>query len=69
VVRGGSPAGPQAVSEEHGLQKLYQTLDELKIHPRVLVLKLPLSASLQRKVGELFISVTCHSIITLEKIL
>jgi hypothetical protein len=33
--------GPQAVSEEKLLKKLYQTLNELKIHPDMSVLKLP----------------------------
>jgi len=58
VVRGGSPSGPQAVSEEKALQKLYQTLNELKNTPYMSVLKLPLLVDLQQKVGELVISIT-----------
>jgi hypothetical protein len=38
VVRG----GPHAVSEEKALKKVYQTLNERKIHPYMSVLKLPL---------------------------
>jgi hypothetical protein len=41
VVRGGSPGGPQAVSEEKALPKLYQTLNKRKIRPYMSVLKLP----------------------------
>jgi hypothetical protein len=40
VVRGGSPGGPQAVSEGKALRKLYQTLNERKPHPYMSVLKL-----------------------------
>jgi hypothetical protein len=43
VVRGGL----QAVSEEKALQKLYQTLNEWKIHPYMTVLKLPLLVDFQ----------------------
>jgi hypothetical protein len=42
VLRGSSPGGPQAVSEVKALQKLYQTLNEWKIHPYMSVIKLPL---------------------------
>jgi hypothetical protein len=44
VVRG----GPQAVSKEKSLQKLYQTLNEGKIHPYMSLLKLPLLVDLQQ---------------------
>jgi hypothetical protein len=60
-------SGPQAVSEEIALQKLYQTLKEGKISPYLSVLKLPLLDDLQKKVGELVLSITyCSSIIILE---
>jgi hypothetical protein len=59
VVRG----GPQAVSEEKALRKLYQTLKELKIHPYMYVLKLPLLNDLHQK-GELVLSMTSCSPIT-----
>jgi hypothetical protein len=42
-----------AVSEEKALQKLYQKLKELKIHPYMSVLKLPLLVDLQQKVDKL----------------
>jgi hypothetical protein len=59
--------GPQAVSEEKSLQKLYQTLNERKIHPYRSVLKLLLLVDLQQKVGELVLSITsCLSVIILE---
>jgi hypothetical protein len=45
--------GPQAVSEETALQKLYQALNERKIHQYMPVLELPLLVDLQQKVGEL----------------
>jgi hypothetical protein len=48
VVHGGSPGGPRlfggwhaVVLEEKGFQKLHLTLNELKIHPYMSVLKLP----------------------------
>jgi hypothetical protein len=60
-------SGPQPVSEEIALQKLYQTLKEGKISPCVSVLKLPLLVDLQKKVGESVRSITsCSSIIILE---
>jgi hypothetical protein len=49
---------PQAVSEKKALQKMYQTLNEWKIHPNVSVLKLSLLDDLQQKVGELVLSIT-----------
>jgi hypothetical protein len=51
VVRG----GPQAVSEENAFQKLYQTLNELKIHPYMSVLNLPSLVDLELKIDELFL--------------
>jgi hypothetical protein len=42
VVHGGLPGGPQVVLKEKALQKLYQKLNELKIHPHILMLELPL---------------------------
>jgi hypothetical protein len=66
VVRG----CPQAVSKEKVLQKLYQTLNEWKIHSYKSVLKLPLLIDLQQKVDEIIISVnSCSSIIILESTL
>jgi hypothetical protein len=66
VVRG----GPQTVSEEKALQKLYETFNELKIHPQRSVLKVPLLVDLQQKVGELVISITyCPSVIILQNTL
>jgi hypothetical protein len=66
VVRG----GPQAVSEEKALQKLYQKLSEWKIHTYMHVLELPLLADLQYKVGELVISITSSpTVIILENTL
>jgi hypothetical protein len=47
MVRG----GPQAVSEAKVLQKLCQTLNELKVHPHMSVQKLPLLVDFQLKVG------------------
>jgi hypothetical protein len=47
VVRGGQ----KTVSEEKALQKLYETFNELKIHPQISVLKLPSLVDLQQKVG------------------
>jgi hypothetical protein len=59
--------GPQAVSEEKALQKLYNT-EGIKTHPYVSVLKLSLLVDLQQKPGELVLSVpSCPSIIILEK--
>jgi hypothetical protein len=58
VVLGCSPSGPQALSEEKALQKLYHAVNELKNTPFMSVLKLPLLADLQQKVGELVISLT-----------
>jgi 5,10-methylene-tetrahydrofolate dehydrogenase/methenyl tetrahydrofolate cyclohydrolase len=61
VVRG----GPQAVLVAKALQKIYQTLNDSKIH--MYMLELPLLANLQQKVGELVIFMTsCPLIITLE---
>jgi hypothetical protein len=57
AVRCGSCSGPQAVSEKKSFQKLYQTLNEWKLHPHLPVLKLPLLADLEQKVGELVISI------------
>jgi hypothetical protein len=55
-------SGPQAVSE-----KLYQALNELKIHPDMSLLELPLLLDLQQNVGELVLSMTSSpSIIILE---
>jgi hypothetical protein len=45
MVRG----GPQALSEYKALQKLYQSLTELKMHPHMSVLKLPLLLTFRRK--------------------
>jgi hypothetical protein len=67
VVRGGSSSGPQVVSEEKALKKLYKTLNEYKIHP---VLKLLLLVELQQKVGESVLCITSRpSIIILENTL
>jgi hypothetical protein len=67
VVRGGSPGGPQAVSEENLCKKLYQTLNELKINSYMSMIKLPLFVDLQQEVGELVLSITtCLSVIILE---
>jgi hypothetical protein len=66
VVRGGS----QAVSEDNALQKLYHTLNELKIHRYISVANQPLLVDLQQKVGELVFSITsCPAIIILAIIL
>jgi hypothetical protein len=55
-------SGPQAISE-----KLYQALNELKIHPDMSLLELPLLLDLQQNVGELVLSMTSSpSIIILE---
>jgi hypothetical protein len=51
------------------LQKLYQTLNDLKIHSNMSVPKLPLLVDLQQKVGELVLSITCSAIIILENAL
>jgi hypothetical protein len=67
VVRGGSPGGPQAASEEGGLQKLYQTLNEWKIRPYMSVLKLPLLGDLQQKVVELALSITSRPSVIIKK--
>jgi hypothetical protein len=57
----------QAVSEEKALKKLYQALNELKIHTCTSVLKLSSLLDLQHKAGELLLSLTfCPSIIILE---
>jgi hypothetical protein len=65
MVRG----GPQAVSEEKALQKLYPTPNVCKIRPYMSVLKLPLLAD-QQKVGELVLLITsCHTVIILENTL
>jgi hypothetical protein len=54
--------GPQAVSEEKASQKLYQTLNERKIHKYLSVLKVPLLVNLQQIVGELVLSIaSCQS--------
>jgi hypothetical protein len=45
--------GPQAASEIKTLQKLYQTLNELKMHAYVSALNLPLLIDHLLKVGEL----------------
>jgi hypothetical protein len=48
-------------------QKLYQALKELKIHPYMSVLKLPLLIDLQQKTGESVLFITsCPLIIILE---
>jgi hypothetical protein len=66
MVRG----GPQAVSEAKALQKLCQTLNELKVHPHMSVKKLPLLVDLQLKVGALVLSITsCPSEMILENTL
>jgi hypothetical protein len=59
--------GPKMVSEEKLWQKLYQTLNEWKIHPHVSVLKLRLLVDFQNKLVELILSTTsCRTIIILE---
>jgi hypothetical protein len=68
------PGGPQAVSEKikalQKMHKLYQTLNELKIHPYLSVLNVPLVVDFQRKVGELVLPITsCPSIMILENTL
>jgi hypothetical protein len=66
VVRGGQ----QTVSEEKALRKLYQTLNEWKIHQYISVPKLSLLVDLQQKVGELVLSITyCPTTINLENVL
>jgi hypothetical protein len=66
VVRGGSPSGPQAVSEDKSLNKLDQTPNKLRIHSCMSVLKLPLLVGLQQEVGEIVLAITsCLSIIIL----
>jgi hypothetical protein len=52
VVRYEVRDGPQAVSEEKILRKLYETANERKIHAYMSVLKLSLLDDLQQKVGE-----------------
>jgi hypothetical protein len=42
VVHSSLSAGPQAVSKETALQKLYKTRSELKIHPYIFVINVPL---------------------------
>jgi hypothetical protein len=70
VVHGVSSGGLQTVSEEKALQKLYQTLNEWKIHPYMSVLKLPSLVDLQYKIGEVVLSTTsCPSIIISENTL
>jgi hypothetical protein len=60
----------QAVSEEKVLQKLYQTLNEQRLHPYMSVLKLPVLVDLQQKVGKLVISRTSFpSVVILENAL
>jgi hypothetical protein len=52
------------------IAKMCQTLNELKLHPYMAVLKLPLLVDVQHKVGELVLSITsCPSIIILENVL
>jgi hypothetical protein len=52
------------------LQKLYQTLKELKIYPHMSVLKLPLLVGLQQEIDELVLPITsCSTIIILENAL
>jgi hypothetical protein len=64
VVCGSLPGGPQADLEEKALEKLYQILTERKMHPYMSVLKLPLLADFQQKVGKLILSTTsCPTII------
>jgi hypothetical protein len=59
--------GPQTVSEKRALQKMYQTLNERKLHQYISVLNLPLLVGLQQKVGELVLSITSRSsVIVLE---
>jgi hypothetical protein len=54
----------------NALQKLYQTLNKWKIEPYKSVLKLPLLADLQQKVGELVISIIyCPAFAVLENVL
>jgi hypothetical protein len=61
---------PQAVSDAKALQKLYQTLNDRKIRPYMLVIKLPLYIDLLQKVGEIVLPITsCPSIINLENAL
>jgi hypothetical protein len=55
----------QAVLEEIALQKLYQMLNELKIHPYKSVVKLPLLVDFQQKVGKLVLSITSCPTITI----
>jgi hypothetical protein len=42
------------------LQKMYQILNERKIHPYMSVLKLSLLVDLQHKVGKLVLSITSN---------
>jgi hypothetical protein len=65
-----SHCGPQTASEQKVLQQLNQTLNELKIHQYMSVLKLALFADLEQKVGELVPSIiSCTSIIILENVI
>jgi hypothetical protein len=62
--------GPQMVSKEKTLQKLYHTLNECEIYTYMYVLKLLLLVDLQQKVGELVLSITSYpSAIILENAL
>jgi hypothetical protein len=58
------------VSGTKALQELYQTVNKLRIHPYMSVLKLPFLVDIQQKVGKLLLSITsCPSIIILENTL
>jgi hypothetical protein len=57
-ILGGLLGGPRRSEGSFGTKifaKFYQILNELKIHPYMSVLKLPLLAALQQKVGELLV--------------
>jgi hypothetical protein len=56
VVRGGWPGG----FGRETLRKLYETPNELKIHPYTSVLKVPLLVDLQQEVGELALPITSY---------
>jgi hypothetical protein len=70
VVRGGSPSGPQAVSEEKTISKIVSGTEWMRNHTCMSVLKLPLLVDLQQKVGELVLYITsCPSVIISENTL
>jgi hypothetical protein len=52
------PGGPQAVTEEKSIEKLFPPMNERKINPYISVIDLHLLVDLQQKVSKLVPSIT-----------